>query len=211
MDKTPNVKRPYESASYPYYPQEALPEFVPHTNWMNTPNRSQSFYGGGYFPCVAQPPNISTSSSSTPPSSSSNARSSSSNGLSNADDSDTAVAINPSSQEIGAKLTRWREEQTTVLVHEWRERIEDLERSRATETWRLIAEAVNKAGTQKTTKQCKNKIRNLKQSYKEAKANNNQTGSSPKTSPFFDTFDDVLRTRAVVSIPGVIQSDSLAY
>lgn len=103
------------------------------------------------------------------------------------------------------------DEQTTVLVHEWKERIQELESSRATEAWRHIVEAVNKAGTPKSVKQCKNKIRNLKQSYKEAKANNNRTGSSPKTSPFFDTFDDVLGTRAVVTMPGVIQSDSVAY
>ena len=60
----------------------------------------------------------------------------------------------------------------------------------------------------KTVKQCKKKIRNLKQAYKDAKANNKGTGNSPKTSPFFDTFDDILGTRAMVTMPGVIQSDS---
>ena len=55
-------------------------------------------------------------------------------------------------------------------------------------------------------KQCKDKIRSLKTKYKEAKANNNKTGRPPQTSPLYDSFDEVLGTRAVVTMPGVIQS-----
>ena len=114
--------------------------------------------------------------------------------------------------KIGAKanLTKWREEQSSVLVDEWKElRIEEVESSRATETWRQILNAVNKAWSPKTVKQCKDKIRNLKQAYKEAKGNNNLTRRSPKTSPHYDSFDEVLGTRAVVTMPGVIQSDQV--
>jgi hypothetical protein len=215
MDETPNRTRPNASApSYPYV-QETFPQFVPHSSWINTQphtaNNSQPYYGGPYFPYVAQPGNISTSPSSQ--TRTENASPTSSTQSSNAYDSDS-IPIAPNVSEIGAKgntTTRWREEQTTVLVHEWKERIEELESSRATETWHHIVNAVNKAGTAKSVKQCKNKIRNLKQAYKEAKANNNRTGSSPKKSPFFDTFDDVLGTRAVVTMPGVIQSDSVPY
>ena len=46
---------------------------------------------------------------------------------------------------------------------------------------------------------------NLKKSYKEAKANNNKTGRPRQTSPYYDSFDEVLGTRAVVTMPGVIQ------
>ena len=80
-----------------------------------------------------------------------------------------------------------------------------MESARATETWHRIVQEVNKVGTQKTTKQCKDKIRNLKKSYKEAKANNNKTGRPRQTSPYYDSFDEVLGTRAVVTMPGVIQ------
>ena len=75
----------------------------------------------------------------------------------------------------------------------------------ATETWHRNVQEVNKVGSQKTTKQCNNKIGNLKKSYKEAKANNNKTGQPCQTSPYYDSFDEVLGTRAVVTMPGVIQ------
>ena len=84
-----------------------------------------------------------------------------------------------------------------------------MECSRVTETWRHIFNAMNKVGSPKTIKQCKDKIRNLKQAYEEAKCNNNRTGRSPKTSPYYDSFDEVLGTRVVVTMPGVIQSDKV--
>ena len=103
----------------------------------------------------------------------------------------------------GAKsAAKWGEGQTS----EWKERIEEVESARATETWKKIVEEVNKSGDPKTVKQCKDKIRNLKKKYKEAKANNNKTGRPPQSSPFYDSFDEVLGTRAVVIMPGVIQS-----
>ena len=61
--------------------------------------------------------------------------------------SSNLVASNPASAsaKIG-ELTKWREEQSSVLVDEWKElRIEEVESSRATETWRQILNAVNKA------------------------------------------------------------------
>ena len=50
------------------------------------------------------------------------------------------------SAKIGAKanLTKWREEQSSVLVHEWKERIEEVESSKDTETWRHTFNAMNK-------------------------------------------------------------------
>ena len=68
--------------------------------------------------------------------------------------------------------------------------------------------AVNKAGPSKTIKQGKDKLRNLKQAYKDAKGNNSQMGRANKTSPFFDLFEEVLGCRPVVKMPGVIQSCS---
>ena len=84
-----------------------------------------------------------------------------------------------------------------------------MESSRATETWRHILNAVNKVGSPKTIEQCKDKIRNLKQAYKETRGNNNLTWRSPKSTPYYDSFDEVLGTRAVVTMPGVIQSDQV--
>ena len=85
------------------------------------------------------------------------------------------VASNPASASasIGAKanLTKLTEEHSSVLVLEWKERTEEMESSRATETWRHILNAVNKVGSPKTIEQCKDKIRNLKQAYKETRGN----------------------------------------
>ena len=114
------------------------------------------------------------------------------------------------SDENGAKATqtKWFDAQTSVLVEEWKERVEEVESSRSLEAWQKIVQAVNKAGPFKTMKQCKDKLRNLKQAYKDAKTNNSQTGRAAKTSPFFDAFEEVLGSRPVVKMPGVLQSCS---
>lgn len=114
------------------------------------------------------------------------------------------------SEENGAKpsQTKWSDTQASVLVEEWKERVEEVESSRSLEAWQKIVQAVNKAGPFKTMKQCKDKLRNLKQAYKDAKTNNSQTGRAAKTSPLFDVFEEVLGSRPVVKMPGVLQSCS---
>lgn len=114
------------------------------------------------------------------------------------------------SEENGAKpsQTKWSDTQASVLVEEWKERVEEVESSRSLEAWQKIVQAVNKAGPFKTMKQCKDKLRNLKQAYKDAKTNNSQTGRAAKTSPLFDVFEEVLGSRPVLKMPGVLQSCS---
>ena len=77
----------------------------------------------------------------------------------------TSVAVHRKahSEEIhknnGAKnKAKWSDDQTLVLVQEWKDRVEDLESSRSVEAWNKIVAAVNKPGTEKTLKQCKDKI-----------------------------------------------------
>ena len=64
--------------------------------------------------------------------------------------SNNLVASNPASASAKisdkANLTKWRKEQSSVLVHEWKERIQEVESSRVTETWRHILNAMNKVG-----------------------------------------------------------------
>ena len=114
------------------------------------------------------------------------------------------------SEENGAKpsQSKWSDTQASVLVEEWKERVEEVESSRSLDAWQRIVKAVNKAGPLKTMKQCKDKLRNLKQAYKDAKTNNSQTGRAAKTSPFFDVFEEVLGSRPVVKMPGLLQSCS---
>ena len=58
-----------------------------------------------------------------------------------------------------------------------------------------------KLGHEKTELQCKKKIRNLKDLYKNAKLNNSKSGAAPQKSPIFHVFDEVLSRRNVVNIP----------
>ena len=68
----------------------------------------------------------------------------------------TSSLFNPSTNQTicANSSTKWREEQSSILVQEWKERIEEVESSRATETWRQILDVVNKAGIPKTVKHC---------------------------------------------------------
>ena len=76
------------------------------------------------------------------------------------------------------------------------------------EVWRPGRRLFKRSTRQALLKQCKDKLRNLKQAYKDAKTNNSQTGRVAKTSPFFDVFEEVLGSRSVVKMPGVLQSCS---
>ena len=181
-----------------------IPQPNSNPRLMFAPQPTSPFYQ--YFPYPPpQPPQPPQPRFPAPVADNSSCSSPSSNdsGVPNCSAASTANVVN---SQNGAKTsTKWGEAQTSVLVNEWKERIDDVESARATETWHRIVQEVNKVGTQKTTKQCKDKIRNLKKSYKEAKANNNKTGRLRQTSPYYDSFDEVLGTRAVVTMPGVIQ------
>ena len=72
------------------------------------------------------------------------------------------------------------------------------------EDWGLAT--VNAQVQRKSVKQCKDKIPNLKQANKNAKAHNKKTGRSPRTSPFFNDFDEIFGMRPVVTMPGVVQA-----
>ena len=60
--------------------------------------------------------------------------------------------------------------------------------------------AVQKIGN-KSMKQCKDKIRNLKELYKTSKDSNKKTGENLHLSPFYNIFDEMLGDRDVVTIP----------
>ena len=101
---------------------------------------------------------------------------------------------------------KWDEKQAGVLVKLWKEKLKEIESSRSNEAWKFIITKVNEAGpAQKTAKQCKDKIRNLKDAYRKAKANNKTSGASPEFTPFFDDFDEMLATRDVIELPLVTE------
>ena len=73
----------------------------------------------------------------------------------------------------------------------------NIESSRCNQYWPKILQEVNSHGPEKTLKQCKVKIRNLKDSYKKCKDENKSSGNNFNTCKFHDEFDRVLSTRNV--------------
>ena len=101
---------------------------------------------------------------------------------------------------------RWTNPQTEKLVELWKANIVLIEFSRSHETWLKITAEIDKLGKQKTVLQCRSKIRNLKDIYKNAKGNNAKTGSSPTFPQYFHHFDEVPSCRAVVNMPEMIEA-----
>ena len=71
---------------------------------------------------------------------------------------------------------------------------------------------VEKQGRIKAIKQCKAKLRTLKDAYEKAKDNNIKTGTATMTCPFYNDIHGILGTRDIVKLPevrvvGVNESD----
>ena len=115
----------------------------------------------------------------------------------------TQAGTNELSAPEKKKRERWSESQTKTLVYLWKEHFRDLQTSKQHLIWIKIKTAVNEKGREKTLKQLKDKIRNLKDAYKAARDNNKKTGASPTYSPYFEEFDEVLGTPDVINTPFV--------
>ena len=59
---------------------------------------------------------------------------------------------------------------------------------------------IDKLGKEKLIKQIKDKLRNLKNLYKQVKNNNKNTGRSPVFSTYYQDFDEILCARDVISL-----------
>ena len=81
---------------------------------------------------------------------------------------------------------RWTEKQAMCFVQAWKEKLPKIESAKVAEAWHEIKEEVGKAGPLKSVKQCKLKIRNLKDIYKKAKENNSKTGEELSFPPFYE-------------------------
>ena len=87
------------------------------------------------------------------------------------------------SEEIKAKRERWTARQAEVLVSLWVENFEVLESSRCNQVWPKLVNKVCSLGPAKTLKQCKVKIRNLKDAYKKYKDESKQSGNERRSFP----------------------------
>ena len=108
-------------------------------------------------------------------------------------------------EETKAKRERWTARQADVLVSLWVENFEALESSRCNQVWPKLLNKVCSLVSTKTLKQCKVKIRNLKDAYKKCKDENKQSGNKRRSFAFYEEFDRVLSVRNVVKLPQVCE------
>ena len=118
--------------------------------------------------------------------------------------SDSIDTTQSSCDEQKKKRESWAKQQSAILVNAWKENFADLETFKQPNAWLKIKHQVDKHGPPKSLKQIKSKLRTLKESYKNAKENNNKTGASPIFSPYFHVFDEVLGTRDAVNLQHVV-------
>ena len=109
------------------------------------------------------------------------------------------------SKETKAKRERWTARQAEVLVSLWVENFEALESSRCNQVWPKLVNKVCSPGPTKTLRQCKVKIRNLKDAYKTYKDENKQSGNERRSCAFYEEFNRVLSVRNVVKLPQVCE------
>ena len=100
-----------------------------------------------------------------------------------------------------SKRDKWTKAQTNILVAMWKENLSDIESSKANVIWTKIKTEVDKHGTVKTIKQCKIKIRNLKDTFKKAKENNKKSGCEAQFPEYYDIFGDAVGHRDAVQLP----------
>ena len=106
----------------------------------------------------------------------------------------SASSMSMSTKQAGASVG-WPLVATDILVAEWKEKFDKLHTIHRDEVWARIASKVSIV-LPKTTKQCQDKIRNLKDLYNKAfDANKNKTGGTLQTSPYYDSLGEVLSTR----------------
>ena len=71
-----------------------------------------------------------------------------------------------------------------------------------------IANKISAQGSSKAIKQCKVKLRNLKNSYKKCKDKNKKKGNERSSCHYFDDFDQVLSSRNIVKMPEFCDVDA---
>ena len=77
----------------------------------------------------------------------------------------------------------------------------ELETTKQHSLWAKIKVEIDKLGNPKSLKQIRDKLRNLKDAYKQTRDNNKQTGKSPMFCPFYEDFDEIFGARDTVNLP----------
>ena len=91
--------------------------------------------------------------------------------------------------------------QIKVLIYWWKAYYDELQTAKQHSLWAKIKVEIDKLGNLKSLKQIKDKLRNLKDTYKQARVNNKQAGKSPIFCPFYEDFDEIFGARDTVNLP----------
>ena len=109
---------------------------------------------------------------------------------------------------------RWSKKEIETLIAIWGdEKIQgDLDGAvRNKSIYQQISRKWEESGYMKDWKQCKDKIKNLKQDYKKAKAHNNKTGNGRKAFMYYTQLNEILGNCAAVTPPLLLEfSQSLS-
>ena len=87
------------------------------------------------------------------------------------------------------------------MVNLWCEKQDMLNSSRCNQAWSSIKIEGGKYENSKFVIQCKNKIKALKDHYKNTKENNEKSGDEHKSLPFSDQFDRTFGERTIFTTP----------
>ena len=88
-----------------------------------------------------------------------------------------------------------------MLVSLWQENIRNIESTCSHEIWVKIKAIVDNLGPAKTIKQCKDKMKNLKDAYERAKESNKKTCVALSFLPYFSQIDEFFGCRDVMNSP----------
>jgi hypothetical protein len=153
-----------EAAAYmhsnPFRVDENVARVMPlNPNWMFSRQQQQAQYYP-YFPYVPERAHfpIASTNIASYVSASSDVAAHENSSCSNSAPSTSANKTNSDPNNGANTSNKWSEGQISVLVNEWKGRIDELESARATETWHKIVRALCDVGTPRTAKQCKDKI-----------------------------------------------------
>ena len=95
---------------------------------------------------------------------------------------------------------KWSTKETQVFVSVWKGNFVELQFYKAPDVWREISTKIYEVGNGKSVKQCKQKLRNMKALFYDAKLNNGKTGNEPNFPLFYEDFESILGCRDAVKV-----------
>ena len=96
----------------------------------------------------------------------------------------------------------WGHEEILALIRIWSDQAIQDRLDGATQTsdvYKRIAQALAEAGYERSWKQCKDKLKNLRQFYKDLKDGHSKSGHDHDTWPYFELIDSVVGDRPLNS------------